>query len=218
MTEVTVVVPWRGGEPHREAAWQWVRARLAGWHVVEAEAPPGDWCKAAAVMPAIEATDAELVVVHDADVWSDGLAVAVDKVREGAPWAIPHKRVRRLNQASTRRVLRGEAPDRLPLEEPPYIGAPTGGLVVLPRVTALQVPMDCRFVGYGGEDRSWGRALDTLVGPPWRGDVNLVHLFHPPQPRTDRNHGSEATEALRRRYMDARHNPTAMRALLDEQR
>jgi hypothetical protein len=214
--DAAVVVPWRGGDPHREAAWDYVRAKYDGWKLTVAEYNEGPWVKARAVMPAIEESDAAVVVMADADVWCDGLDAAVNAVIDGYAWAVPHRRVKRLNERSTTRVLQGEPPERLQLEEPSYRPAEGGGLVAIRRDVALNIPMDSRFVGYGSEDRCWGMALATLAGEPWRGRSHLWHLWHPPQDRPDRNHGSPETEALRRRYEAAERKPDLMRAILEE--
>lgn len=186
------------------------------WTVTLAEAPPGPWVKAKAVTPAVEATDADVVVVADADAFTEGLAEAVQRVEAGHGWAIPHRRVMRLNEASTAAVLSGAAPHRQRLAEPGYVGMAGGGIVVLKRSTYLTVPLDPRFQGWGGEDDAWGLALSCLLGGPWRGHVNLWHLWHPPQPRMTRKAGSAESEALRARYWAARRSRDHMRALIEE--
>jgi hypothetical protein len=100
---VAVIVPFRGGCPHRQRAWQWVREQYISthpdWEVVEASAPRGPWCKGAAVTPAVETSEAEIVIVADADVWCDGLERAVYAIICGqAAWTMPHTEVLRLNQ------------------------------------------------------------------------------------------------------------------------
>ena len=80
---IEVIVPWRGGCPHREAAWRWARQRYT-WPVVEA--PGGDpWIKGAALMPAVESSEAEIIVMADADVWCDELPETVQAVKGGEP-------------------------------------------------------------------------------------------------------------------------------------
>src|SRR5687768_12609226 len=56
------------------------------------------WNKARAVMPAVEDSCADIVVLADADVWTEGLAAAVRAVEQGASWAIPHRHVHRLTE------------------------------------------------------------------------------------------------------------------------
>jgi hypothetical protein len=221
---VTVVVPWRGGCIHRERAWVWVLARYTEthpeWTVVLVEAPAGPWVKAAAVMPVVTALDEQaIVIVADADVWCDGLGNAVRNVEDGAAWAIPHQHVYRLDQGATGLVLDGADPAKLGVEhyaERPYIGVAAGGLLVARAGTLTDVPLDPRFVGWGGEDHAWGYALTALHGEPERHDAPLWHLWHPAQPRLDRRHGSNASAALRRRYRAARTDVEAMRQLVVE--
>lgn len=213
-------MPWRAGCPHREAAWTFVRERLAASLpdslIVEATAPEGDWCKAAAVSPTVARLPAavDLVVIHDADVWCDGLPAAIDAVRAGAAWAIPHIGVMRLTEAATARVLAGGVGDELC--ERAYRGVEGGGIVVLRRDTYTGCPLDPRFTGWGQEDISWGIALRCLHGEPWRARVPLTHLWHPPQQRMTRRYGSKAGRLLERRYYHARRDPVAMRALIEE--
>lgn len=144
---VEILIPWRGGCPHRERALAWVQGRYP-WPVAIAEAPAGEWCKAAAIMPAVLASSADVLVIADADVWTDGVGEAVAAVEAGEPWAVPHTRVLRLTEACSARVMAGEL-DGLEVAEPFYRGVMGGGITVLPREVMLQVPLDARFVGWG---------------------------------------------------------------------
>ena len=213
---VEIVVPWAGECPHRKRARDWVCARLP--FPVTITEGPDPWCKAAAVNPAVEASDAEIVVVSDADVWAEGLEAAIEAVRGGAGWAIPHRGVFRLTEASTGNLYAGADPYTLDLEQPAYLGIEGGGVVVARRETLCDVPLDPRFIGWGQEDVAWGRALRGLVGPPWRAKLPLVHLWHPPQQRMTRKHGSVAGRALARRYRAAAARPDRLRQLLEEAR
>ena len=218
---VAVIVPRTPGQPARDAAWSWVRARYLERHpdyeLVEAHGPAEPWVKANLVNPAVAATTADIVVVADADCWTDHLELAVAAVERGYPWAIPHRRVHRLTEAATELVLAGGRLDRhLELDEPPYVGCPAGGIFAARRDVLLDVPLDPRFVGWGGEDRSHGWALRILYGGPWRHDGPLWHLWHPPQPRQSRNVGTAANHELRARYESVRRDAAAMRRLLEE--
>lgn len=215
---VEVILPYRGGCEHRSAALAWALGRYP-WPVTIASCPPGPWCKAAAVTPAAEASSAEVLVVADADAWCDGTELAVQAVIDGHPWAIPHTRVHRLTLAATTGMLAGREPDpAYRVEERPYRGVMGGGIVVLPRETYLCCPLDPRFTGWGQEDLSWGLALTTLAGTRWRGKADLIHLWHPPQPRMSRKTGSPEGAALHRRYKLAHNDPAAMSRLIEEAR
>ncbi len=99
---------------------------------------------------ALEQTDADILVVADADVWCEETPDAVEAVVDGAPWALPHTRVRRLTRASTRWLLSGHEPDPgYDVEERPYRGLMGGGITVLSREVIRSIPLDPRFVGWG---------------------------------------------------------------------
>jgi len=220
---VRVIIPWRAGCPHREAALEWVlrrwRASHPAWPVTLAELPDGPWIKANAVNTAAAAAPEPWLVIADSDVWSDHAAVAVNELAR-KQWAMPHRPVFRLTQQATAAVLAGapltEFGRHRGLTERPYYGAPTGGMLMIHRDTLLDIPMDPRFIGWGGEDYSLGDALQTLAGRPARLDQPLWHLWHPPQERLSRRVGSRANHELRRRYLNAHNNPAAMRRLINE--
>ncbi|GAB3209837.1 hypothetical protein GCM10027294_25810 [Marinactinospora endophytica] len=215
-----MILPWASDNPcpHRRAALDWTvtRWRRAGHQVLIGQAS-GPWRKATAVANALPAAEEDVLVIADADCWTPGLDAAIDAVRAGAAWAMPHGRVHRLSERSTVDVLAGAEPHmRMPLTQQPYVGWPGGGIVVLRRDTYAAVPLDPRFVGWGQEDESWALALNVLAGPGWRGRAPLWHLYHPPQQRMSRRWGSPEARELAGRYRAARRDPTAMRALVGE--
>jgi hypothetical protein len=221
---VSVLFPWRDGCWHRQKALDWVtdryEAEFPEWEHVIGESPAGPFSRSAAIMDAARRSTGDMLVVADTDVWCHpGLAVlaAID-----TGWAVPHDKIHRLSPESTQQVLDGGDWRGLPLstdnkqDAKPYRGNETGTLVVLRRDVLFDVSPDPRFVGWGQEDHAWGIALRCLVGAPWRGTDDLVHLWHPPQPRKNRVVGSDAGMALLRRYRTARRDPARMRALISE--
>lgn len=211
---VAVLVPWRPGDPHREAAWSLLQQRHhtthPTWDLIEGHPPDGPWCKAAAVADALAHTDADTIIVHDADVWCDGTDLAVEQLATH-PWAIPHGNVCRLKPGVTDRTF-----DETQYVQPPYPGIEGGGIVALPRTTYEACPLDPRFLGWGQEDESWALALHVLAGEPWRGDAPLWHLWHPPPPRESRVFGSRESKDLHHRYVRTLGERTAMARLIKE--
>lgn len=171
----------------------------------------GPWSKARAIEDALSKTDADILVIADADVWTD----CIEAVENVETWSVPHRQIRRLNRQATEAVLAGAEPEGR-LEEPAYRAHPGGGVVVIRREVWNEVPMDPRFTGWGHEDDAWGIALTRLVDLPKRGKEALWHLWHPPQKRRARTRGSQANLDLYHRYVDAESDPVRMRALLDE--
>ena len=210
---ISVVVPFRGGCPHREAVWDWVRGSLetSGWEIIEGRCGDGPWRKAVALADGISRASGDRIVMHDADVWCDGLPEAIT---DPAPIVVPHHLVHRLTQHSADQFMTGHA-GPYKLDRPIYLGRPAGGLLVFDRTVWDQTPMDPRFTGWGQEDDSWAQALTVTHGPITRLRHDLYHLWHPPQERMNQVMGSPESKALWRRYETAR-TPEAIRSLLAE--
>lgn len=215
---VDVIIPFAGEDVSRKRALEWVVCHCE-WRVVLGEGDPEKWCKANAVADALTLSTADVLVIADGDVWTPKVADAVAAVERGARWAVPHKTVRRLDQASTELVLAGAAPsEEMPLDRPAYKAAVGGGIVVLTRELYNEIPLDPRFVGWGSEDYSWGYALTTITGAPRQFTGPLWHLWHTPQPRDKKFKvgGSAGNDELRKRYRAARRDVTRMKKLIDE--
>lgn len=194
------------------------RAAHPDWQVVEGFG--GDpWVKADAVADGLTRAAGRVLVVADADCWTDGLGEAVALLDEGAPWVIPHLTVHRLTPESTTAVYAGADPaDAHDWDQAPYHGWAGGGFFVIRRVDYQRAPMDRRFVGWGLEDASFALAADELVGHHQRLTWPLWHLWHPPQPRMSRRVGNPESEALWRRYRRSRGRPDRMSSLVAEGR
>jgi hypothetical protein len=218
---VCVLIPWRTSDcPYRTRALAWVLARHAenGWPVVIGHHDDGPWVKALAVSDALAQTNAETLVVADADVWADGLTEAVERVQDGTHWAVPHRGVHRLTERATGVLTATGERDVTDLAERAYLGVEGGGALVIQRNVYEACPIDPRFAGWGSEDEAHSMALRALYGPPHRSKQPLVHLWHPPQERATRRRGSLESWDLRKRYARAKDNPDAMRALIEEGR
>lgn len=216
--DVSVVVPWRPGCPYRERAWQWVKARYAWerpeWQVVTGGCADGPFNRSEAILDGVAKSDGDVILVADGDVWVDSTEAVIHADSEG--WAIPHLMLHRLDEASSTKVLAGADWRDLSLAERPYRGFECGTVVALRRDVLLDVPPDVRHRWWGQEDQCWALALRCLIGSPWRGTKDCIHLWHPPQERMSRTYGTEQGKALLRRYEKARRAPGVMRALIEE--
>lgn len=199
---------------HRSRALGYVTSRLTFPFTVAHGSTP--WSKGGAVMPAVARSTADIVVVADADVLCDGLPEAIRAVEMGAAWSKPHRDVYRLSEEGTEAVYNGEDWREQTLDREVYRGIAGGGYVIARRETLMEIPLDPRFSGWGQEDESWALALITIAGPPYIGDADLIHLWHPPQERLSRRKGSHENWALMRRYAAARRDPELMRSILKE--
>lgn len=220
---ISVVIPWRAGCPHRERALDWLTGWYARthptWEVVLGRHDDGPWNASAAIIDGAAKASGEILVAHDADCAIDP-AEATEHLESG--WSIPHLMVHRLSRESSDLFMAGFDLKGLQLDRSnrqdgkPYTGHAGGGVVVLTREAFDAVPPDVRFAGWGHQDDAWALALRTLIGAPWRGKRDLIHLWHPPQERLSRTVGSEESHALFRRYQFAARKPDRMRALIEE--
>lgn len=217
---VSVLVPYTSGDMWRERAWAFVKAKYESehpdWELIEGSCE-GEWSKGAAVADAFDRASGDVVIVADADSYTDAdtMRNAVAQTGDQHQWIVPHLKVFRLSIAGTRRVYRGDPVHYGHTIREVYAGLPGGGITVLTRSAYAYVGgIDPRFKGWGGEDISFGWALETLCGPGGRLNGDLWHLWHPHAAPS--LHGSPEAEALAGRYRDARLQPVAMRALIKE--
>ena len=195
----------------------WIVARYRRehpeWKITLAPCPTPDWSKGLAANPVIAASDADIIVLADADSYvhprtlTDAAAGALEH-----GWAVPHTRVKRITQHDSARILSGEIVPR-PAVMRESKALPGGGIVAATGHAWRTVNgVDPRFCGWGGEDFALGAALRMLVGPPWGSPPTVLwHLWHPWDRRPAR-----ATSALWRRYRNARRSPADMADIVKE--
>lgn len=231
---VAVLIPFNSDEPWRIMAYEYVRAwyevNFPEWEIVAGS--DGDhrhgWIKALAVKAALERTEAEVLVLADADCICEGVDEAAQAVvtRE-AKWAVPHNSIRRLSEEATRMVYGGCLPNRaLKTACKVYSAVAGGGITVITRRAYEAVPLDPRFHTTHGEDVAWATALKTLVGKPYKpaptstrapiservyGD--LYHLYHPPIAPIGTKF--EANKEMAQRYQRVARMPDQMRQLVE---
>lgn len=228
MNDVDILIPHRSdGGAHRDTNLAWVQRQwhthFPDWPVRVGTHTKGAWDKAAAVADALRLSTAQTIIVTDNDVWvhrPHDITRAVEAA-EKTGWAMPHNRVFRLNATHTRAYQDNPnlPPRTLRLVRSSYRGVMTGGIFIINRQIYLDHGgLDPRFLGHTGQDLSFGYALQTLVGNPWRGTAELVHLYHPPNPAKNDQRLQKTNRALLDRYSRARHHPVVMRKIIQETR
>ena len=225
------LVPYEPGQPERDRNWAFCREIIEwtypDWPIfVGTSDGPDEFSRTQAIADAYRQAPAEIdtFIVTDADVFLDyPFEVSVSKAHQRG-WAVPHTLIHRLSKESTealdyvKLVDWRDLPlsDDNPQDSQPYRGNAAGTLLVLTRDAYETAPPDPRFVGWGSEDVAWAIALAELVGQPWRGNADLVHLWHPPEPRLDRIVGNGANLALLNRYRISRGSRARMVELMRE--
>lgn len=214
----TVVIPYRYTDRYRSAALTFVQDHYLdqGLTIITGDSPSSAWSKGAAVNAIVDGFAFDGLIVADSDciVTHEALADSMRAVAAGAAWSMPHRNVLRLGRSETYMLYRGRR-DVSCLRASSRPGPPGGGIVVLSRDAYDMVGgIDPRFCGWGGEDISFARALDTLVGSCVRLEADLWHLWHPKTRRRPGNRASPDSERLAGAYLDAEDDPAAMREVI----
>jgi len=247
--QISLLVPFRDDGEHRSRVWHWLRRYWHG-HLQSVEIIQGHdggypFSKAVAVNNAAERARGRVLVVLDADAYLDSRVVqeCADTIEAALAagrrlWFIPYNNLYRLNQPTTLELLatNPEAPYAVGSPPPPgwlesdhhsqAYGHQYGALIqIMPREAFFTVGgMDPRFRGWGSEDASLLRALDTLYCQHEVTSNDVVHLWHvrPGSDWTTRRwvgqQWSPANSRLAQRYAQATSEPGFMRALVEERR
>lgn len=226
VVRAVTVVPYRGDGGERDRLWSWCRARWESmhpdWPIVVGESPAGPFNRSAAVNDAAAKSDADVLVVIDADIAANPRAVrdAVELAHLSGRIVLPYDERIHLNRAGTAKVLDGfDGPWREKrLVEAVYTNQDSC-VVAVPRVVWDTVGgFDPLFVDWFGEDTAFNLAAETLTGRPLvRLSAELYHLWHTKAPGAAPGAPSRLANSSRLdRYRAAAGDVNAMRALVDE--
>lgn len=222
---VQVIVPYKEVDYERARIWAYIETRwkeeYPDWPIIVGQCE-GTWRKAVAIRDGLLKSEADIVVIADADVWCTDMERTVDALRAGSLWVRPHLRLTRLNHIGTEMVLNGGDTEMLRKErklweEDPYEQVPCGGIVAMQRYIGLEYPGDPRFKDWGGFDLSWSRVLLMFAGPHRQGLGQAIHLWHSPQVRDGRRESiHQLSTDLRAQYKELRNNREGMEELVAE--
>jgi hypothetical protein len=245
---ISLLVPFRpqADAQQREDIWHWLRAY---WHheLPDAEIVVGrNWdypyCKTCAVNNAASRAHGDIFVILDADTYFDGKVIqrCADRIRAAQErghrlWFIPYRHVYRLTQETSARILASFPQDPIRISSPPppedvesTLGSSHGHrfgamIQIMPREAfELVGGMDERFIGWGGEDVAFVRALDTLYNPHKTTENDVLHIWHPKIGATHQDRqwagqtGPGANDRLTSRYNQATGDRVRMRNLSEE--
>lgn len=196
---ISLLVPFRADDWGRLENWQWLK-KYWELHLPDAEIVMGrdrghPFSKTAAVNYAAKRAKGRYFVILDADAYLDpeSIKLAVDRIERAERhghhlWYIPYRNLFRLTQEATRELL-DEWPgcrfENFPdcdvlSQEGSHHGRRFGAMCqVMPREAFFAAGgMDPRFRGWGGEDVSFVRAVDTMWGKHKTIDGDIYHLYH----------------------------------------
>lgn len=219
----SICVPFRGGDPNRDAAWAWLQARyeaiFPGAELIVADDGGNPFSRAASLNEAASMATGEVLALIDADVLVPRLQIvaAIEAAQVAPGLVFPFTRYLAIRSEPTQTVLQTE-PYIWPTLSPEGAWMDTdaclGAAVICSRETfELAGGFDPRFRGWGFEDVAFAIAAGHLAGEIRRISGTLWHLYHP----SAVNHEAEdyrLNQALEQRYEEA--GPSGIKALLDE--
>lgn len=194
---------------HRSIIWKWIRRYwkhfLPGAEIVIGVDPASEddplipFSKSAAVNDAASRAHGDIFCIVDADGLINILSVIrcarnIRKARrEGRRlWYIPYRHFYRLNRKGSKLLLDSSPCDPYQFSVPPnpaFVQNTSGSqhghwfgamIQVMSREAFFEVGgWDPRFRGWGGEDSSAMRAMDTLYSPHKTMPFQVLHIWHP---------------------------------------
>jgi len=204
MSKVAVIVPWRPSEPRRATLWafvrDWLRRYHGAWPVHTAPGPDGPFNRGAALNQAAAKTDADILVIHDADTICDPLQLsrAVTWVNNYGGICYPYETYTYLDQPSTDWIRSHPTGTWFVSPEVHHTqGFRTtvrhkhvSGAVVVSRQALAAVGGFIELQGWGAEDMIMHTLFETFVaGANWM-QGGAYHLWHPAI-RNDPNDASQ---------------------------
>lgn len=243
--EISLIIPYRGGNPHRDAAFRWdlkyYEHALPGVEIVIGHSRDKIFCKTQAFNDAIRKSHGKVLVLMDADAYIDSKVITkcADKILENAEdhlWFVPYRHLYRLSETKSKEILDSNPKYPLTLTEPipkewidgeqtkSSYGHRYGAMMmIIPREAYDTLGcFDERFKGWGGEDVALLRALDTLYGKHKTTKNPIFHLWHPTRGTNYLNRTWKGQARfnpngnLAMRYHKASRNPSQMRKLVNE--
>jgi predicted glycosyltransferase involved in capsule biosynthesis len=221
--KISVLIPYKpDGGRERDINFSFVKkryeTRMPDVELVVGEDNSEPFNRSKAINLAAAKATGNLLLLADGDVFFG--TKLIDKILAIAglhPWIVPFSRGYKLTLEGTREVTKtGEL--QLPSNlVNAGIEKNCDNLGAFMNVISRQAfetigGMDERFLGWGREDESMAKALDTLVGKHFRMDETIFHLWHPPA--DCHPHYLARNDEHRDKYIQAFGNPQAMKELI----
>lgn len=184
--EISVLIPWRGGDPQREKIAEWVFARWRDVPFVDLCVGEDDYNgqpfnRSRALNRARSQAQTDTLVIFDADTVPDpdSLRLIAPRLQEH-PWCTLFDSIEYLTPEATGRVV---TLDHIPKCRPQDILHPAPGcmgiMAMSPHVWDVVGGFDEQFIGWGWEDTSFRQTLRALWG--WSVDappLSCLSLWH----------------------------------------
>lgn len=201
--QMSLLVPFRDDGEHRSRVWRWLRqywrARGMSAEIIQGHDDSSPFSKAKAVNMAASLARGRVFVVLDADAYMAPWALEEcannieQALRAGKhTWYMPYNHLYRLNKDYTTKLLKSNSEASPITATPPKTWldpAPPGAFSnghqygamaqIMPREAFYRVNgLHSSFSGWGSEDSSFLKSLDTLWGHHEVAENQILHLWH----------------------------------------
>lgn len=188
LSDFSVLIPWRGGDPQRERVWGFIRSQwdvLADKHGLEIVVGEptdmyGPFNCSSALNNAYRASTRDNLIMFGADCLPDEEAIfeAAARLDRGEPWVPVFKETDYFNKDTTDLILAGEDIDSHDPDPEFHVPFQTG-VIALKRYAYYNAGgFDERFIGWGAEDSAFRLTLYRLYGDSEPVNRTLRCLWH----------------------------------------
>lgn len=168
LSDISVLIPWRGGDSQRERVWDHIRSRWESLGVelcVGVDDPDGPFNCSRALNRAFAISTRPYVMQFGADCLPDVRAIHAAYYNmkiEGFPWVPTFEKTDYYNEHSTELILRGHPDNTVEVDPNLHVPFQTGVLAMTREAYLETGGADERFVGWGAEDSAFRRTLHIL--------------------------------------------------------
>lgn len=222
--KVSILIPYQPDHGPRDKNLDWIK-RFYKSFMPKAEVCIGTtndtlFNRSQAINLAAKQATKPIFVIADGDIFYDpAIIVNAVKLLKKANWVVPFQTVYKISQFNSKRLL--DADSRLPAKEELTDSKVihlsrhhVGMLNVISREKFYAVNgFDERFLGWGGEDKAFACAVDTICGPYTRLEQEIYHLWHPSVGYRNNPNGDN-NQKLKSLYYQARGDKEKMKKLI----
>jgi hypothetical protein len=165
--KISVLIPWRGGDPHRERVWNYIRGLWEELPVelcVGVDDEGGPFNCSRALNRAFKMSTQPYIMQFGADCFPsvEAMSDALGMLMMNTPWVPLFEKTEYYGESATRKILNGDSPDRFKYDPSLSVPFQTGVLAMTREAFIETGGSDERFEGWGAEDSAFRMALYRL--------------------------------------------------------
>jgi len=169
LSNISVLIPWRGGDPQRERVWEYIRKEWEFLGVelcVGVDDEGGPFNCSRALNRAFRMSTKPYIMQFGADCLPDYNAIrdGYHWLESGLPWVPLFDRTDYYNEYATNMIVDGWPRDELAVDENLAVPFQTGVMALRREVFLETGGSDERFEGWGAEDSAFRMAVWKLNG------------------------------------------------------